>query len=275
MTDNEQISADDQGGSQSSYQETPYADASWEIVGELRDELEFIPMDLDVVSDDGLQIDPMFGDYGGLQGKGKTKRWHLPEDLAGQYEESGSAALEEEEIQDDRISMTEEELTAIKQEAFQAGKLQALEEGASESNARLAAVEQSVQTVVADFTDQVMRSVEETQSEAVRLAIAISKKIIDTAVEINPEYILPIIQQALDLSGTSLVQKVRVSPQDLEFIQLVGIEKHLSTSTTDWTFEADPSIKAGCVVETTSGEIDFDLDAAWERIQDNVVKVLR
>jgi flagellar biosynthesis/type III secretory pathway protein FliH len=42
-----------------------------------------------------------------------------------------------------------------------------------------------------------------------------------------------------------------------------------------WSFVQDETIRAGCVVETSSGEVDFRLDQAWERIKDNVVKVLR
>ena len=275
MEENEQVTSEQPSGAQSNYQETPYSDASWEIVGELSDELEFIPMNLDVVSDSDLTVDPMFSDYGGLHGKGKVKRWHLPEDLAAQYEETGTAVSQEEEVVENIVSMTEDELEAMKKEIFEPGRIQGIEETASESAAKLGVVEESIKLVITDFFEQVTRSVEETQKEAVNLSLAISKKIIDTAVEINPEYIVPVLKQALDLSGTAMIQKVRVSPQDMEFIQLVGIAKHLTADQQEWSFEADPSIKAGCVVETSSGEIDFDLDAAWERIHESVVKIAR
>lgn len=275
MEGSEQPDIEDSTGAQSNYEETPYADASWEIVGELSDELEFIPMNLDVVSDKDLVVDPMFSDYGGRHSKAGGKRWHLPEDLASQFEETGSAIVEEIVEDENLVKLPQEELIALKKEAFEAGRLQGIEESAESSNSKLKAVEESLKTVVADFHDQVLRSLEETQSEAVNLAVMIAKKIIDTAVDINPEYIVQIVQQALDLSGTAIVHKVRVSPQDMEFIQLVGIAKHLSSAGQDWSFESDPSIKAGCVVETSSGEIDFDLDAAWERIEENVVKVRR
>ena len=40
-----------------------------------------------------------------------------------------------------------------------------------------------------------------------------------------------------------------------------------SGGTEGWTFEPDESIHIGCVVVTAAGEVDFNLDKAWERIR--------
>jgi flagellar biosynthesis/type III secretory pathway protein FliH len=61
----------------------------------------------------------------------------------------------------------------------------------------------------------------------------------------------------------------------MEFIEVVGVKKNLRGFDGTWNFESDPTIKSGCVVESSAGEIDFQLDKAWERIQTAVVRAAR
>ena len=69
---------------QTTFVETPYEDASWEVVGEVADNSEFMPMEIEAIPASGQTIvDPMFADYGGFADGGEKKRWHLPEHLSG------------------------------------------------------------------------------------------------------------------------------------------------------------------------------------------------
>jgi flagellar biosynthesis/type III secretory pathway protein FliH len=61
----------------------------------------------------------------------------------------------------------------------------------------------------------------------------------------------------------------------MEFIDLIGPKRLLKDYDESWTFEAEPAITAGCIVESSAGQIDFQLDAAWNRIKDNVLKAVR
>jgi flagellar biosynthesis/type III secretory pathway protein FliH len=110
------------------------------------------------------------------------------------------------------------------------------------------------------------------EASAVKLAVEIGEKIVGHAVEINPEYITNIVRQALGKAGGAAIKTVRVSPQDLEFIQVVGVAKQLKEFDGTWAFEADDTIRAGCVVSTSAGEVDFQIDKAWERMRDAVLK---
>lgn len=114
---------------------------------------------------------------------------------------------------------------------------------------------------------------QEVESRALELALAVSKKIVDTAVEINPEYLLSILKKGLELGVADKIKKIRVSPQDLEFIDLMGLRKNLKKAEDTWEFKADSSVSAGCILETDAGEIDFDLNAAWERLADKIVSI--
>jgi flagellar assembly protein FliH len=263
--------------SQASYKATEYADASWEIVGEVQSNEEFTPMAIDVVNyqQTGM-IDGMFADYGGLSGPQK-RRWHLPADQAHaapafEASEAGGEGLAPGE---ERLPLTLGEIEAMKEEAYQRG----LDEGSQAAEAsQTEAVEElskRLQTVMADFQAQIKDELSRIEKEAVNLSLMITEKIIGYAVEINPEYIVSLTKDALALVGNANVHKVRVSAEDMEFIEVLGVAKGMSEYDGSWEFVADDTIKSGCVVETSSGEVDYRLDVAWERVRENVVKATK
>ena len=263
---------DQAGRSQIDYRPTEYQDCSWEVVNEAADgSQEFSPMAVEIFSSEEMVHDPMFADFGSTSGTKSAKRWHLPEHLA-----FGAASKsEEQEVQTARRALTEEEIQAIEAAAFERGRQSALVDAAQQQSERLANLEKRSRETFMDMARQLNEQQARLEQKAVELSINISRKIIDGAVEINPEYIVRIVREALNLIGGAAVRTVRVSPQDLEFIQLVGLGQHLKEFDGTWAFEADASIKAGCVVETSAGEIDFQLDSAWERVRDNVIRVMR
>jgi len=258
--------------SQGSYRETPYQDSSWEIIGEDIRHEHFVPMDVEVFSYEEASVDAMFADFGGRSKAGDGgKRWHLPEHLAYQSEEEKS----KKNAQEEQLSFTPAQLEEIKSAAREEGRRLAVEEIAMRQQEKLSQIERHLAETLNDLTKQLREHQERLERDCVDLAIKIARKIIDGAVEINPEYIIPIVREALQLAGGAAIQKVRISPQDMEFIELVGISRHLKEYDGSWQFEADSTIRAGCVIETSAGEIDYQLDQAWERVQDNILKVVR
>jgi flagellar assembly protein FliH len=259
--------------SQDNYEPTPYVDASWEIVGEPVETKEFSPMEIAVLPQTARYADPMFADYGGIPKESSNLRWHLPEEL--------SAEETQKRLQAERgpviptVTLTEEELEQIKQEVFLDGKLAGMEEAVSANTEKMAAIEQKLLELFNDLSKQIAENNLNTEKNAVHLALQIAHKMVGQAVEINPEYIVPIIKEALNLAGSAEIQKVRVSTQDLEFIQLLGIAKTLKDKDKAWEFVADDSIKAGCIIDTSAGEIDYQLDQAWERIKEQVLRVAK
>lgn len=253
--------------SQSDFVETPYQDQSWEVVGELVENQEFSPMVLNSIPSSARVLDPMFADYGGFQESDSEKRWHLPEHLGGAAQ--GQSA---EVAADNRIQMLPEELEAIKQEAFAAGQAQALTELTEQRLNELKQIEERMLQVFQDISQQMNQELQTLETEAVQLSMSISEKIVGHAVEINPEYITEIIRQALSKAGGASIKTVRVSKQDLEFIEVVGVAKQLKEFDGSWKFEADESVRAGCILSTSAGEVDFQLEKAWERIRENILK---
>lgn len=257
--------------SQASYEETPYADSTWEIVGKPPEPEHFEPMGVPVLAHDEVLVDPMFADYGGRIGTEAAQRWHLPEHLAVVTEQEGEAEKEGPA----KVALLPEEIERLKAEAYEAGRSAAAEELSQAHAADLKDVQTRLQSFTQDLAQQIQTKIQETEREAVKLSLAVAEKIIGTTVEVNPEYIVPIIEKALSLAGTAIVKRVRVSPQDLEFIQVEGIAPKLPGSEETWEFVADESIRSGCIVESSAGQIDFRLDESWARVRDQVVRVIR
>jgi flagellar assembly protein FliH len=252
---------------QRSYQESAYEDSRWEIIGELEKNDTFTPMEIAILGGNAPLVDPMFADYGGrseLSGSGSFK-------YGGNIEQE--AKVDPNEAR--KIKLLPEELQAKIEEAkragFAAGKAEAEQAAAQQRTA----MEQRLHGVLQDLVGQINESLERMEKDAVTLSLSISQKIINQAVEINPEYIVQLVRESLAHAGGAGIKRVRVSPQDMEFIEVVGVARQLKEFDGSWNFEADPAIKTGCVVDTSAGEVDFQLDRSWERVRDNVVRVIR
>jgi flagellar assembly protein FliH len=159
-----------------------------------------------------------------------------------------------------------EELTTTLQQELSAQMV-------AESDEKVRAIEERYRTIIDDMGTQIRQEVEGVERRAVELAIQVARKLVGTIVDINPEYILQVIQDAVKLTGGATIKAIRVSPQDLEFLKMLSPEKQFKEFDGSWSFQQDDSIRAGCVVETSSGEVEFDLDKTWERIKESVTKV--
>jgi flagellar assembly protein FliH len=258
--------------SQAAYTETAYQDASWEVLDDTRLSEEFLPMEVDILGSDQRKTDRMFADFGGGIKQDGPRRFHLPEHLAQQARDQGTLQQEE---QAKKKAFSEEELNSLQQQWLQQGLEQGLQQASEAEQQKRTQLEQHLAATLRDLNSQIQQNMEAIEKETVKLAVKISQKIIEGAVEINPEYILKVVSDALALSGGAAVTKVRVSQQDMEFIEYIGAARHLKEYNGSWTFEVDAGIKAGCVVETSAGEIDYQLDKAWERVRESVLKVIK
>lgn len=257
---------------QASYRATAYEDQQWEIVGEFKGDETFIPEEFQVIGGSSLIVDPMFADYGGLPPPADT-RTHAPVETKSTLSSLTFGQQKDEEVIDESIKIHPDELAAKLEEAREEGKMEAVTEAILKQQENLERLQQQINTILADMDAQTKERAAILERQALDFALEISKRLINDAVEINPEYILPIISEAMTKVGTATVRSVRVSPEDMEFINIIGIEKQLKEFDGTWTFQADPSIRSGCVVETSAGEVDYQIDAAWSRMRDKILTV--
>jgi flagellar assembly protein FliH len=246
--------------SQPNYRTPPFERAIYEDYGQRPKKPLFEPLKIDIVAHEGRGVDPMFADYGVKSSEGEA-RYRRPAD--GDRQTANDTPPEE------RLSLTLADIERIKGEEYQRG----FEAGSSviqeSREARIAELQDRTAGLCEDLAGQLHGEVERIERQAVGLAILVSRRIIGEAVDINPEYLLPVVREALGYVGGADVLRVRISPADLEFVELERIRERFDGT---WSFVADPAISSGCIIETSSGEVDYRLDAAWERLKEQVLR---
>jgi flagellar assembly protein FliH len=272
MADQEDIVAP----TQSTYRPTQYADTSWPIVGEFVNQDYFEPSEFAVVERAHQVSDPMFADYGGITDSNAALLQHSASGLAFSPSKKLRGASEADITDEVNAALAAQQeqfaiqLERVKAEAFDEGRISAI----AEADTRMQAVEERYAIVLEDIGTQLNESLQQLERQAVGLAITISEKLVGQIVEINPEYLIDIVREAIRLSGGAVISAIRVSPEDYEFIKLLNLPKQFKDYDGTWNFIADETIKAGCIVTTAAGEVDYQIDKAWERIRDQVIKVL-
>ena len=259
--------------SQTGYVPSDYSNTSWEILDDVRLSEDFEPMDVEVLDPGASVVDPFFRDYGGRSKEQGSRRWHVPDDS--EYTQQINSRREAEAESERRQSLLPEEIEAIKAHAFAAGVEHATRESSAAHAVQVEQQTQRLAQLLSELQQQLEQTKTQAQKDCVALALEVSRFIIQGAVEVNPEYIVSLVKEAVEQSGSAAIKRIRVSPADMEFIEFISLKESFKQLQGRWEFEADQTITSGCVVDTSAGEVDFRLDQAWERVRDKIVKVTR
>ncbi|HEX8479505.1 MAG TPA: flagellar assembly protein FliH [Telluria sp.] len=177
------------------------------------------------------------------------------------------------------IPPTEEELAAIRAAAhadgeaigFEAGSnagyIDGLEKGRAEAAEELA----HLQTISATFARALATADEVIANDVLDLALHLARGMLRVALPIKPELMLPIVRDAI--AYLPVVQQPAVlmlNPLDVDMVRgAMGddIDKG------GWRVIEDASIeRGGCKVDTASNQIDAQVEARWQRLNDALAK---
>lgn len=254
--------------SQRDYVPTPYRETHWEIVGESVAERDFVALEVSVLQGDAAEPDPMFEVFGKGFSRDTESIYHgpfgRPKHVPGGIDE----VSEEEQLA---------QLEAILEERYQEGLKEGHALGVAEGMAKVAEkydeLSSHAQEVLSSVVNEVSEVVARMETQALDLALDIAKRILLTTVDVRPDYILEVIRAALKSLGAAKPLRIRVSVDDFEFLNVVGLPPELSTEELGVSYVADESVKSGCVVETNFGEVDMVIDRMWEQIRDSLYEV--
>lgn len=258
--------------SQRDYQPSPYQDSAWEVVGERLTDLEFMPLELPIIRKQAAAADPMFEEFGSMFPKDAIALLHnegaeVAKTASGEVHHKREPELDPEMIE------------RIRADAFEQGRQQGFKEGEEAAKGSIAEryeeLSSRVEAISSSLQEEKDRFTGETQQRALQFALAVAKKIVVTTAEIRPQYIFDVIRQGLQTIGVGTPMRIRVSPDDYEFLMVIGLPPELSTQETGIQYLADEAIKSGCVIETNFGEIDMQLERMWEQIRDNLFEVAK
>jgi flagellar biosynthesis/type III secretory pathway protein FliH len=251
--------------SQASFRSSNYTKQSWEVVGKRIEKQGFLPQNFEVMATRKVVIDPMFRDYGGGVAKDQSNITHG--DLTSSQEKNNKhKQLEEERLR------AKQELEKAIVEAFNKGRESGIKQGQEQGQNKLEEVQKRSSQLISQLNGEFNKQLKTISDLATSLALEVSKKIIDYAVEINPEYLTQIIKHGVSLAGSAQIKSIRVSQEDHEFLTVIGKKELVGEEIAKIEFVPDADLKSGCLIESSAGVVDYRLDQAFERIKDELVR---
>lgn len=207
-----------------------------------------------------------FGTFDQFKNRQKTD----PQNLAPQAPEpvtvSEKQPLHIQEVaEQDAIALpTAEQIEQIYQQAREEGKTTGYKEGMEQARHATLTEIQHLQSLIGAL-EQELKQVDQTMAQDIlALAMDLARKIITHALEIKPELILPVVEDALrQLPAVSQPVRLAVHPDDA-----VRIRSHLENHPgyPKWHIHEDMQIEpGGCRVESGGCEVDATLATRWQR----------
>jgi flagellar assembly protein FliH len=146
-------------------------------------------------------------------------------------------------------------------EGFARGK----EEGLADARRIVAQFDQAVR----DAVQQRQTLLDESRRHILDLVQRIARKVSYSAIKVNPEITLTVIDGVIDSLIDRSRIKIKVHPDHLPLVEQ-NTDRFLSGSTTikELSVEADPRVKyGGCFIETPNGDIDARIESQLEVIE--------
>lgn len=158
-------------------------------------------------------------------------------------------------------------------EAQQEGYKQGLEDGREAGREELAGIVENVKNAFNQLLTEHEALLEDTKQELAKLTLACVKEIIGEEVKTNPDVILNVAKNAVELakgkSGSEII--VYVNPEDKEIVEKGkerGIFIGLGADIETLKIKSDPSIlRGGCKVTANLGTVDATIETQLKALE--------
>lgn len=186
----------------------------------------------------------------------------------------------EQDIIDRRVN---EQLEILKKQTYDESYQVGLKDGfKAAADQRLQEINKAIddfQTLVSSIQKIKSDLVHQNEAHIVSAIFHISRKIAYAHIEENPDLVLPVIKQTVEIAQSDEEVTVLVSPEQIDFIENL---KNLSNRDFDFlkNIRLEPSesiAPGGCIVETNYGVIDAQIETRinkiWEELKQALPKV--
>ncbi len=166
---------------------------------------------------------------------------------------------------------TAEQIEAIYQQAKNEGHQAGYQEGKQLATVEMETTLQHLQVLMVKFEEELQHIDQTVAQELLELAIEFARKIVTQSLELKPELIIPIIQEAIQyLPSTMQPLHIILHPEDATLVR-IQLENQLSHS--KWKIYENSQIeRGGCKVEAGGCEIDATLASRWKTILSKVLQ---
>lgn len=156
---------------------------------------------------------------------------------------------------------TADEIQRIQQQAYQEGFAAGMKDGRAEGHS----VAQQMQTLMAEL-HQSMEQFEITMAQEIMdLSLDIARQMVRSALSVNPELVLAVVREAIEsLPQINQNPTLSLHPEDALLVRGMLAQEYQESV---WRVVDDPLMeRGGCRVETSTTEIDANMESRWQRI---------
>lgn len=207
-----------------------------------------------------------FGSLDPLKSRQKTESSQKTPQATKPVNQPEKQMISDQEVtgQDTIVLPTAEQIEQIYQQAHEEGKTAGYREGMEQAKQTVAAEAQHFQALANTFAREV-KDIDQTMAQdLLALAVDLARKITGQALQIKPELILPIVEDAIrQLTSVSQPIQLTLHPDDAARIR-THLEDHPAHP--KWHIQEDAQIEpGGCRVESGGCEVDATLSTRWQR----------
>lgn len=148
-------------------------------------------------------------------------------------------------------------------EGFQTGHNEGLATALAEGQAQTDEIIQQLTALMTGLNAEIASANQTIATDLLALAMDIAQAMTRTALSLQPDLILPIINIAIrDLPSLQQDARILLNPSDAALVR-----QHLRDEHPHWRVLEDSQIEAGgCRIETNSNQIDASMQGRWQRI---------
>ncbi len=150
-------------------------------------------------------------------------------------------------------------------EGFAAGFDAGRAEGLAQGRIDAAAEREQLAGLLAGFSDALAQANQNVSKDLMALALDIAKAMLRSALQVRPELVLPVIEDAIArLPSVQAPAMLALHPEDFALVQS-QIGAGLTAG--GWRMQPDSTIaRGGCRIDTGSNQIDAEAGTRWQRI---------
>jgi flagellar assembly protein FliH len=172
-----------------------------------------------------------------------------------------------------RIQELEHELDQRTRECYQQGVAAGRSTGEQQAQQQLEPVMARLAQSIGEFTGLRRRVRSEGEEDVVRLAVAVSRKILHREITVDSESLLGLVKAAMQRVDARELHRVRMHPDDIPMLErsleAVGMPARLEVL-------ADPSLeRGGLVLETARGNLDASVETQLGEIERGFIYLVK
>jgi len=175
----------------------------------------------------------------------------------------------EKDIEEEALRLSKEIQQEAYDEAYQLGLKHGKDEAYESEKNRISAEIESLHSSIQQIENLKKKLLLENKIHILDLCVYISKRLLMKEVETNDEYILSVIERAIEMAHGEEEITLKLSPQDFEFLSNFDKEKLSQAGLLEKTkLESDPELqRGGVVLETNYGVVDARVEQRIEKIE--------